>query len=262
MKIKIEHIGICKLCNRSSSLEKSHAIPRSVFKQAKKGSGQLVVLKNDTEFKPFDTNIDPKEYLLCKKCEHFLSTEYEKNSLEYLRNPNNFNTHENFTEIVKINYEKFYLFLISILWRASLSKSSFYEGVCLPEEFEDVLKSCIVRKRIRMQTSIKLDQVIPVSIVKLKDSHKILSDKALKTIIMPFYQESDETNKTHQFQVSFNGYLFIYWLKAHKDLHALRTYNPPERLQKAPFKMNHIDIRELSAFIDAFDSAKNYSSKN
>lgn len=93
MKIKIEHIGICKLCNRSSSLEKSHAIPRSVFKQAKKGSGQLVVLKNDKEFKPFDTNLDPKEYLLCKKCEHFLSTEYEKNSLEYLRNPNNFNTH-------------------------------------------------------------------------------------------------------------------------------------------------------------------------
>jgi hypothetical protein len=39
----------CKLCGELRQLEKSHIIPRSYYRRAKRGQGQLIKIKDDQD---------------------------------------------------------------------------------------------------------------------------------------------------------------------------------------------------------------------
>jgi hypothetical protein len=73
----MEILLYCKLCGEAEILKESHIIPRSFFKTAKRGSGQLVVADGVKDSVPIKSNADWKELLFCNNCEQTLSNLYE-----------------------------------------------------------------------------------------------------------------------------------------------------------------------------------------
>lgn len=123
----------------------SHSIPRSYFKRLKKDSPQLMIIQKGS--KPKLENIDPKEPLLCFECEQFISNEYESYGTRLLRNPHNIRKNSDHIIVNSFNYKRFYLFLLSILWRASISKNVHYSSVNGVPELDDLMRHCIQKKK-------------------------------------------------------------------------------------------------------------------
>jgi len=104
--------GMCKLCLAESDLQQSHVIPRSYFKRLKKENGKIVLFEDG--IKSLVGNFDPKEPMLCRNCEQFLSINYEQYGIRVLRDHKNFRKNADHIIIGSFQYEKFYLYLLSI----------------------------------------------------------------------------------------------------------------------------------------------------
>jgi hypothetical protein len=134
----------CRYCDADTKLIEAHIIPEAFFKELKIASGPLQVLSSQVEAHPkrshkgvYDSTI------LCLDCEKelgpfdnyavevFLSGKYAKegrfkdDDLEgYV--------------ISKIDYRMLKLFFLSMLWRASVSESLFFNRISLGPYEEDI----------------------------------------------------------------------------------------------------------------------------
>lgn len=132
-------IGTCKLCHQERELIKAHIIPRSFFHAIKGNSKQLLAAltreKKPVEY--FQNGIwDPS--ILCAECEcRFCS--WDTYGFDVLGNPPGNNTSPMSDADVApfvlkgINYRELKLFVLSVLWRASVTKHAFFDGVDLGE---------------------------------------------------------------------------------------------------------------------------------
>ena len=139
---------ICKLCNSSVDLGKSHIIPESFFLNAGSKDETSFIASNKKDDYPkrrpigeYDSNI------LCKNCEvrfgqwdnyakKILIDEFSKS--KELREGNTVIGHS----IDNFDYEKLKLFFISVLWRSGVSQRDFFEKVDLGPH-EQLLKNML-----------------------------------------------------------------------------------------------------------------------
>ena len=129
--------GTCKLCGEMRTLCDSHAIPNAFFRDAqKKEPGLNLVTPERTERNKFGG-----EYakLLCRECEGRLSR-YDDYGIRFFRGTEGTAvTHCNGEEIpsseflllLDVDIKMLRLFVIAVLWRASISPRPFYQGVRL-----------------------------------------------------------------------------------------------------------------------------------
>ena len=150
----------CKLCLADKQLQReSHIIPQFMHDQLLSGEGYFHKIKRDT-FKKYTSGRTIKKFqtgeydrdILCAKCENdVLCQRYE----DYAAKVYQLIDHklESFQDIEigqytnengmggkiinRINYPKFKLFLLSILWRASISKRVFFGEVKLGNKHEE-----------------------------------------------------------------------------------------------------------------------------
>ena len=134
--------GTCRLCSKLGVLRNSHIVPEFMykpvylehrmigFKESKEGTKEVVHQKG------------LREYLLCDSCEGHLNTSYECPNVAVWEPlcsrgtyPGLVVTHRTTgqgTEIANVtgvDYAKLKLLLLSILWRASVSKRREYSAV-------------------------------------------------------------------------------------------------------------------------------------
>lgn len=181
--------GICKLCLKEGELQKSHIIPRSYFKRLKKDDGKIMVVQEGK--KSITGNFDPKEPMLCRDCEQFLSISYEHYGILVLRDHKNFRKNSDHIVIASFQYEKFYLYLISILWRASIAKHMYYDTVQGSENLDDLLRYCIAQKKLRINkvSGLRLDHFIKISVFKLLIAQVISLTRLLKCCCLTLHSE-------------------------------------------------------------------------
>lgn len=128
--------SICKLCDSASQLQKSHAIPNSIFRRLfKANSGKAILLKTgagDIQY----TNDSLATPQLCSKCERLINEKYEKYSIDILRGGRN-SAIETSNGIIfsGIDANKLRMFFIAIFWRAANSTHAKYSGAVMPMEF-------------------------------------------------------------------------------------------------------------------------------
>lgn len=133
-----EKIGKCRLCLKEKKLCDSHLIPEFVYrKMGYDEKHRIYIYKPEETFgDEFYINKGIREYLLCRECELQLSKyeNYVAKKINYIYNGikllKNFNYSQYRFHIKNINYKIFKLFLLSILWRASVShkfKISIYK---------------------------------------------------------------------------------------------------------------------------------------
>lgn len=174
-------MSTCKLCLKEKILCKSHSIPNSVFKKLKSnGQAHVIDLKVESKVrKSQDTWVD---YLFCKDCELFISSNYEKPCLEVIRRGLERPGVTFLSPFDKYNNVKLSLFILSIFWRASLSKHPAFSNVNFGEAVEKHCRFWIKNGRVPM------DIEMSFYIFELRDlSRSLFNRVAIKDMVVNPY---------------------------------------------------------------------------
>jgi hypothetical protein len=150
--------GVCQLCAEEKVLVKAHVIPESFYKELYDESHSYdQVLENDKEFRKsrkrkglYDTKI------LCKSCDESLGSKYDDYGSKAFWGYHNLgldikdffdrsDPRVRWREAINVDSNKIKLFLLSILWRASVSKLDFFKDVSLGEKHELEIRKMILK---------------------------------------------------------------------------------------------------------------------
>lgn len=148
---------ICRLCQEDKTLiKKSHIIPKFLYKGILLKGKKIhqINLNNFNEQKStFPDGIYDK-YILCANCDNHIIGQYESyaGAAFYYLKDNSSSRQTIQVEIIdgadglksvffrNIDYTKFKLFLLSILWRADISTNKFFNNVSLGVHSERIRK--------------------------------------------------------------------------------------------------------------------------
>lgn len=246
--------GICKLCLEDKDLLESHSIPKSYFKRLKKNDPQLIVVQKGS--KPKRENIDPKEPLLCFECEQFISQEYESYGIRLLRDHRNIRKNSDHIIIGHFDYKRFYLFLLSILWRASISKSVHYSSVNGVPELDGLMRHCIKQKQLRINklSHLKVDDFIRICMFRLIDSTNNIEDHVIKSVLSNFAYINVEQVKGVTWYFIVEGFVIFYVFSVGTDIHDVMKLRLKSQLTSGSHqKIYKLDIFKDSLFAGIFN---------
>jgi hypothetical protein len=149
--------NVCHLCKREENLlGKSHVIPDFFYRNLNLYDEKhnlvrfsfLDLIEESTKIKTFSSGIYEK-HILCKDCDEIRIGQLETYASKVLfhgsklNNPIRKNFRQpngvEFSKIENVDYKKYKLFLLSILWRAAISSNPFFSNVSLSDELiEDI----------------------------------------------------------------------------------------------------------------------------
>jgi hypothetical protein len=128
----------CKLCKLPRTLQESHIIPKFIYKPLRDDKNRMqrfsIIDSNEKKYKkrkPIQDGL--KEHLLCIDCEQLLNDKYEKYFktawFDEKKCPETIPSEG--IKITGLNYSKFKLFHLSVLFRASVSSLPEFNEVNL-----------------------------------------------------------------------------------------------------------------------------------
>lgn len=129
-------ISRCRLCHNEGKLRLSHVLPEFLYKQLYDNKHRSVGLKRSPGARHDVLQQGLREYLLCGTCESRLS-KYEKYAAKILRSlPDTSAEKAGAVVFVRnVDYSKFKIFQMSLLWRAGVAEQpSFAEVKLGPHE--------------------------------------------------------------------------------------------------------------------------------
>lgn len=147
----------CKLCLEEKELIKeSHLIPDFMYKFIKDVDNHMMSISGNQIEKAkkvytgeFESNI------LCKNCDNAIIGSYESYASKIINYQTKIegisatkfvdeNSNLKHAEIKGLDYSKFKLFLLSLLWRASISSRDFFKNVKLDSKEEESLRQMLL----------------------------------------------------------------------------------------------------------------------
>jgi len=152
----------CRLCHVSAELRESHIFPRSFIKLARDQS-------MNNKFYEMHDSVDnliqdgPKERLLCERCEQKLSRyeKYFKEAVHLSRHGIQILQDDRIAVISNLDYRKVKLFLLSVIWRMSISSLPQFESITLGED-EDIIRHMILEADPGASTKYPIGATIPL----------------------------------------------------------------------------------------------------
>jgi len=149
----------CKLCRQEKELlTKSHIIPNFMYKEFfDENHTALMVSGNNFSNVQNKQTGEYESNILCKTCDNEKIGKFENyaktvlyggNNIRRVNIPNCINEKNKngieFTYCQGINYKKFKLFLLSVLWRSSISSRPFFSEVSLGEKHSENIRKMIL----------------------------------------------------------------------------------------------------------------------
>lgn len=151
-------IGVCKLCRQNKELcERSHIISNYAYKLLRDDDNLVLYIDKQTINKPGKQKRYTGEFegnILCLDCESKIS-EYEtyavnlifRNKIKNIKRE--IKQNKNNIKLLEISgagydYKKYKLYLLSILWRSSVSSRSFFKNVSLKVNDEENIRRMIL----------------------------------------------------------------------------------------------------------------------
>jgi len=206
---------LCKGCGEDKSLIKAHIIPRSFYMDLRKNENRLDLVSTNIKQKKGLSRIgeyDPD--ILCKECDQFLSKYDDYGKKLLLDQFDNFDTlieGKLIRAYVVKNYDYLFLklFLLSVLWRASISKRPFFKDVNLGDH-ERHIKDLIfnIEDDNNHTYGCTLQKFIPSVVGSLE-----------KTIHSP---DKVEISGLNFYKLCFGGYKSLIRVDANPDLDGVR----------------------------------------
>ncbi len=203
-------MGKCRLCLREKKLIKAHIIPEFMYSGMKSEGDKNIFFEvtydlDKDKSKPrkvqtgeFDKNI------LCEDCDNrIIGANYEKYAQKSMygksidpeiapicKNHQNPNDGAEYSICKNIDYGKMKLFLLSILWRASITKRKIFKDVDLGNKHEEKLRKLIYENIIPNETE------YPIMMTSF-----MRTDNSLKNLI--------GQPKRIRYKNGLNGYVFL-----------------------------------------------------
>jgi len=125
---------ICLLCQKEAELRNSHIIPESFYKNIGIYTEKNIYYQIKTDGKKSDIRFMQKgvrEYLLCNDCEQLLNNSYEKYAENLFFKNCQLENFVDHIELLNADSSKLKLFILSLLYRASVSTLDFFKGINL-----------------------------------------------------------------------------------------------------------------------------------
>lgn len=209
-------MATCKLCKKEKDLiKKSHIIPEFLYQDLYDDKHRLIKFDVIEKVNGNErvSKLPQGEYeggLLCKECDNekigqfetYLGNILNKEEIAVEQKPNckkiiNDDGVE-FTRIENIDYKSLKLCLLSILWRASISKRPFFKDVDLGPYEEKI------REQLNTETPTK-DTDIPIVIMSWNN------DKETATDVIGQPVRHKEDGKTY-YSIVINGFIILYYI--------------------------------------------------
>lgn len=195
----------CRLCLCDAELQRSHIIPRTVLKSAK--SGQRWTFEHEKD-EPYLRNTDLMEKLLCSACENQLS-KLEGSQIGFLRNGKIVKKTGAQLRFPGFNFSKFYLFLISILWRASIAKGEAFAAVDLGEDLNEALRRIIYAGELKTLGG-DFSEILQIGVIRLTGGGKLFPEKELRAFVSSIFEWPVDEGKLYY--IIFCGFLFNFYI--------------------------------------------------
>jgi hypothetical protein len=163
-------MGICKLCKKEKKLIEAHIIPKFMFKKMKDENHSFYDITYNLDTKETKSKKTQKEdydkNILCGDCDNGIIggiyEDYAKDAL-YGENLNpeiapkckNFKNTDDGAEYSiceNIDYTKMKLFLLSLLWRASITDRPVFKEVSIGSKHEEIIRKMIYEKITPLET--------------------------------------------------------------------------------------------------------------
>jgi hypothetical protein len=137
-------MAICALCKKDAELRKSHIIPEFLYKTMYDDKHRFHVLSSVPDLQDAMAQKGLRERLLCDTCEGLLS-KLERYARGVLSGGETLDWSRDGSVIYVsgIDYTRFKLFQLSILWRAGVSKSPMFKKVVLGPH-EPILREMLI----------------------------------------------------------------------------------------------------------------------
>lgn len=134
----------CALCQQPKPIRLSHIIPRTILKPLADQNGKTIAINLQKVGAP-TFNLRMSERLLCSDCEGRISKN-ESYLADFLGRANRpiERIAKDTIRISGIDYQKFKLFYLSILWRAHISKLEFFRVVDVGETHSAALAKMLL----------------------------------------------------------------------------------------------------------------------
>jgi hypothetical protein len=137
----------CKLCLEERDLKDSHIIPEFFYKPLYDEKHRFHVLSTTPEEKNIFEQKGIREKLLCFDCEQYFSQlEDYASKVFYGGVEVEFKNDTNKILIEGIDYTKFKLFQLSLLWRAIVSTVRLFSEVRVEQSHEEKLRKMLINK--------------------------------------------------------------------------------------------------------------------
>ncbi|TGM05388.1 hypothetical protein [Leptospira jelokensis] len=191
---KESKIGQCRLCLEEKPLCESHTIPEFWF-QALYQNRKFIQPKMDQKHGIQIYQKGIKEPMLCTECEGFLNSTYEQPIHKFWKENikiSDLNGSEKSHFVLQnLNYTKFKLYHLSILWRGHHAKNPMFEKVCLDEQHENILREMILAQNPGEET----DYPIFGSVLFRKATGEVMED----LMIQPLKGTTEDGHDVYRF---------------------------------------------------------------
>ncbi|WP_374950140.1 hypothetical protein [Mucilaginibacter sp.] len=153
--------GICRLCQQEKDLiRRSHIWPDFMYKGMYDDKGRLYVINSSEPAKHRTVQSGSYEqHIFCSDCDNVRIGQLERYASNNLYRKPYLEENAAFKQISvpggiqvihceDLNYNQFKLFLLSLLWRASISTEAVFENFKLGEDEEEFLRASIYEKAV------------------------------------------------------------------------------------------------------------------
>lgn len=202
----------CALCHKRKKLKNSHIIPEFFFKPLYNEKHRFQVIPSINEEKVSYEQKGKRENLLCEECEGKIS-KYERYTSQLFYGSNEvFNTDENPIRIEGIDYKKFKLFQLSLLFRASVSNLDFFKKVNLGPHEEKI-------RRMLNDENPGGENDYPCIILIPETRGRLMSDKLILTP-----EEIKKFEGHRQYRFILGGCFWVYIVSSHTSMFSFKKF--------------------------------------
>lgn len=239
--------GVCKLCGKHKKLCLSHILPKSFTKRIRDGGEpQVVAVTVDDKPTSRKSNGEHIEHLLCEKCEHLLKINYEDYGTRLFVKKQNIIENKNHVFITNFEYQKYFLFIVSILWRASASSRKIYNPTKTFSGLDALIKPCIANNTLVLSRELQLDHFIKISLRKVIDHKGDIPQNILDKLILNLNCErGDSVDEGLHYSFMVDGFLITASL-FHLNSPHLQNWNHNGRLlNRSTLKIPKVSFYEI-----------------
>lgn len=256
-------VGNCKLCGELKPLCRSHILPKSFTRRLRNGASQIIWEKIGLPPKALKANGEFAEPLLCECCEGLIKRNYEDYGTRLFVDKQHIIESADHIAITEFDYEKYFLFVISILWRGSVSSLEIYDSLKPAAYGDEPLKYCLLENTLRAPppVSVRLDSFSKIAVKKVVDRTLEIPQESIdQAILIPTLTRCESAEKAMHFYFMVDGF-FVSMMLVSPDSTDLAGWRPHGHLFDGPIqeipKVPLYEIKQFCELIVAANSSTN-----